>query len=346
MKKNTIRVSAWILALFILLTSTLTGCMDVGFQQQFIDSNGSTASSETVTQLSTVPHTTKNSQTSVSHSAPSGSFRLEDVPPYSGTTYAVINDNTPFFTAEEITDQSYEDYSPLDSLGRCGAATACLGEDLMPTEKREEIGKVKPSGWHSVQYDCVEGKSLYNRSHLIGFQLAGENANERNLITGTRYFNATAMLPFENMVADYIKETGNHVMYRVTPIFVGNELVARGALMEAQSVEDDGEGILFNVYCYNVQPGITIDYATGDSEEGGENAVSTALQTQKSNSQKTAASTTKAEHTYVLNTKTHKFHQENCENAKEIKKENRSLYKGSRENLIDQGYAPCKSCNP
>lgn len=346
MKKFNIRVSAWILALSVLLSVTLAGCMDAGFIQQYTADGGNSASSETVVQFSTVAHTTKSAQTSVNPSSSSDSFRLEDVPDYSGTPYAVIHDNTPYFTADEITDQSYEDYSPLDSLGRCGVAMACLGEDLMPTEKREEIGKVKPSGWHSVQYDCVEGKSLYNRSHLIGFQLAGENANERNLITGTRYFNATAMLPFENMVADYIKETGNHVMYRVTPIFVGDELVARGALMEAQSVEDDGDGILFNVYCYNVQPGISIDYATGESEEGGENAVTTAVQTKTAGTKKTTAATTKELHTYVLNTKTKKFHLEDCENAQEIKTENRSVFQGTREELIDQGYSPCKSCNP
>ena len=186
-------------------------------------------------------------------------------PPYSGKAYIEINNNVPYFEDSEITDRSFERYSELDHLGRCGAAFACVGRDLMPTKKRGSISSVKPSGWHSVQYDFVDSKSLYNRSHLIGHQLSGEDANERNLITGTRYLNASTMVPFENMVADYIKETDNHVMYRVTPYFEGSNLVADGVEMEAWSVEDEGDGICFNVYCYNVQPGVVIDYATGES---------------------------------------------------------------------------------
>ncbi len=197
----------------------------------------------------------------------SSSFSQDDIPPYSGEPYVAVNDNVPFFTDGEITDESFEYYSPLDILGRCGAAVACVGRDLMPTGERGNISAVKPSGWQSVRYDFVDGESLYNRCHLLGYQLTGENANEQNLITGTRYMNVDGMLPFENMVADYVKETNNHVMYRVTPIFDGTELVARGVLMEAYSVEDGGDGVEFCVYCYNVQPGVTIDYATGDSEE-------------------------------------------------------------------------------
>lgn len=193
------------------------------------------------------------------------SISLEDIPEYSGEPYVVINGNEPFFTGEDMTSTSYEKYSELDEDGKCGVAEANIGKDLMPTEERKSIGQVKPSGWHTVKYDIVDGKYLYNRCHLIGFQLTGENANKKNLITGTRYLNTEGMLPFENMVADYIKETGNHVLYRVTPIFEGNNLVASGVLMEAKSVEDDGEGICFNVYVYNVQPGIVIDYKTGES---------------------------------------------------------------------------------
>ena len=189
----------------------------------------------------------------------------EEIPPFSGEAYIAINGNVPFFVEEEITAESYEYYSDLDELGRCGVTEASIGIDIMPTEDRGDIGSVKPSGWQSVKYDIVEGKYLYNRCHLIGFQLAGENANKKNLITGTRYLNIEGMLPFENMVADYVKETENHVMYRVTPIFEGEELVARGVVMEGWSVEDDGEGICFCVYAYNAQPGITIDYATGES---------------------------------------------------------------------------------
>ena len=183
-----------------------------------------------------------------------------------GQPYVVLNNNQPEFTDEDLTTESYEYFSPLDSLERCGYVMACVGYDLMPTEDRGSISHVKPSGWVQNQYDFVDGKSLYNRCHLIGFQLTGENANEENLITGTRYLNVEGMLPFENMVADYVKETGNHVLYRVTPIFDGDNLVARGVQMEAWSVEDNGEGICFNVYCYNNQPGIEIDYATGESK--------------------------------------------------------------------------------
>ena len=193
---------------------------------------------------------------------------LENIPAYSGSPYVAINGNRPFFTEEDFTDCSYETYAPLDGLGRCGPAEACVGEDLMPTEKRGSISSVKPTGWVNRQYDFIDGKSLYNRCHLIGYQLTAENANKQNLITGTRYLNVTGMLPFENMVADYIRETGNHVLYRVSPMFDGVDLVAQGVLMEAWSVEDGGEGICFNVYCYNVQPGVVIDYATGDNHEG------------------------------------------------------------------------------
>lgn len=192
---------------------------------------------------------------------------IEEIPPFSGEAYVAVNGNVPFFLEEEYTTESYEYYSELDDLGRCGMTMACVGLDIMPTEERGSIGSVKPSGWQSVKYDIVDGKYLYNRCHLIGFQLAGENANKRNLITGTRFLNIEGMLPFEDMVADYVKETENHVLYRVTPIFNGDDLVAEGVLLEGWSVEDSGEGICFCVYAYNAQPGIVIDYATGDSQE-------------------------------------------------------------------------------
>ena len=196
---------------------------------------------------------------------PAETYSMENIPPYDGTPYVVLNDNQPSFTEEDMTDVSYEFYSDLDEPGRCGVTEACIGRDLMPTEKRGDISSVKPTGWVQNQYDFVDGKSLWNRCHLIGFQLAGENANECNLITGTRYLNVEGMLPFENLVADYVKETDNHVLYRVTPAFQGTELVARGVQMEAYSVEDSGDGVCFNVFCYNVQPGVEIDYATGDN---------------------------------------------------------------------------------
>ena len=195
---------------------------------------------------------------------PKGS--LDNIPAFDGTSaYVIINENQPFFTEEEIVSESYEKYGELDGLGRCTVCIACIGVDLMPTEDRESISQVTPSGWVNAKYDFIDGKYVYNRCHLIGFQLTGENANRENLITGTRYLNIEGMLPFENQIADYIKETGNHVMFRVTPIYEGDNLVASGVLMEAWSVEDNGDGICFNVYAYNVQPDVIIDYATGET---------------------------------------------------------------------------------
>ena len=263
-----------------------------------------------------------------------GSFDLSQIPEYTGDAYLAVNGNIPFFTDDEITDQSFETYSPLDALGRCGVAFACVGQDLMPTEDRGSIGQVKPSGWHLVKYDCVDGKYLYNRCHLIGYQLTAENANERNLITGTRYLNIEGMLPFENQVADYVQQTDNHVLYRVTPVFEGDNLLAGGVLMEGYSVEDSGDGICFCVYAYNVQPGVQIDYATGESALIGETVTEPSEQT----------STTEPD--YVLNNNTRKFHRPSCSSVEDIKPSNRGDYTGSREALIERGYVPCKRCLP
>lgn len=263
------------------------------------------------------------------------SVSLEEVPAYSGSPYVELDGNQPGFSLEERTTDSFETYSTLDALGRCGPAYACIGQDLMPTEDRESISSVLPTGWVQAEYDFVEGGSLYNRCHLIGFQLTGENANEENLITGTRYMNVEGMLPFENMVADYIKETGNHVLYRATPVFEGENLVASGVVMEAFSVEDEGEGVCFHVYVYNVQPGVEIDYATGESWETGDSA-SSALESQ-AEEQKTD---------YVLNTSSKKFHLPDCPSVDSISEKNRQEYHGTREELIAQGYEPCGSCNP
>lgn len=257
-----------------------------------------------------------------------------EIPQYADEPYTEINGNIPFFTDDEITDQSFETYSPLDALGRCGTAFACVGQDLMPTEERGSIGQVKPSGWHLVKYDCVDGKYLYNRCHLIGYQLTAENANERNLITGTRYLNIEGMLPFENQVADYVQQTGNHVLYRVTPVFEGDNLLASGVLMEGYSVEDSGAGICFCVYAYNVQPGVQIDYATGESALIGE------IETEPSEQ------TSAKEPDYVLNNNTRKFHRPSCSSVEDIKPSNREDYTGSRDTLIERGYEPCKRCRP
>ena len=258
----------------------------------------------------------------------SKSISVSDIPEYSNSAYIKIDNNIPSFKDSEMTTKSFEKYSELDNLGRCSVAYACVGKDIMPAEKRGTIGSVKPSGWHTVKYDCIDGKYLYNRCHLIGYQLTGENANIKNLITGTRYLNVEGMLPFENMVADYVKETDNHVLYRVTPIFERDNLLVSGVQMEAKSVEDNGDGISFNVYCYNVQPDIVIDYKTGESWEVG-------------NEKSISESDTR---TYILNTNT--FHLKSCSSAKNLPDKNREEYSGNRNDLISKGYEPCKKCNP
>ena len=257
-------------------------------------------------------------------------FSVSDIPKYSGETYAEINGNIPYFTSDDLTTDAFEYYSPLDHLGRCGTAYANICPEIMPTEERGEIGMVKPSGWHTVRYDgLVDGNYLYNRCHLIGYQLAGENANEENLITGTRYMNVEGMLPFENLVDDYVDETGNHVLYRVTPIFLEDDLVATGVLMEAYSVEDEGAGVYYCVFCYNVQPGITIDYTTGESW----------LSDEEPPQSDTAV-------TYILNTNSMRFHVPSCSSVDQMAPENRQEYSGSREELLAEGYAPCGVCKP
>lgn len=287
-------------------------------------------------------------------------FSLREIPAYSGTPYTEVNGNQPYFTEEELTTQSFETYSELDSLGRCGVAYANVGQDLMPTEPRGEIGAVKPTGWHLVKYDNVDGKYLYNRCHMIAYMLAAENANPQNLITGTRYLNVQGMLPFETKVCDYVKNTGNHVLYRVTPIFDGDNLLADGVLMEAYSVEDAGEGISFCVFAYNVQPGIGIDYATGDNwAEGSGTYQSTVASVAEETPvpqpetdtavQITPESSAPQESqgiTYVLNTNTKKFHYPTCSSVDDMKEKNKQIYTGSREEVINMGYVPCKRCNP
>ena len=268
---------------------------------------------------------------------------LSSIKAYSSSPYVKVNNNIPKFSKRMLTTESYESYAKLDSLGRCGVAISCIGEDLMPTEERGSIGMIKPSGWHTVRYDdLVDGKYLYNRCHLIGYQLTGENANEKNLVTGTRYLNVEGMLPFEDEVADYIKATGNHVLYRVTPIFSGDNLVCSGVQMEAYSVEDSGKGICFNVYCYNVQPGVEIDYATGESKLAGSGSTSGSVD-KTSNTNSTSGS---GKTSYVLNTNTKKFHKPTCSSVDDIKAKNREDSSLSRDKIIAMGYDPCKRCNP
>lgn len=222
-------------------------------------------------------------------------LNISDIPAYSGKPYVELNNNEPGFYGYELTTEPFETYSELDSLGRCVQAYANVCKEIMPTGERGKIGMIKPSGWHTIKYDFIDGKYLYNRCHLIGYQLSAENANEKNLITGTRYMNVEGMLPFENMTADYVKETDNHVLYRVTPIFEGDNLLALGVQMEALSVEDNGNGIKFNVFCYNVQPGVGIDYATGDNRSDGSMAVKAELTEEIVEHNETAGTT------YILN---------------------------------------------
>lgn len=264
-------------------------------------------------------------------------FDINSIPEYDGNPWVEVNDNVPYFKESDFTSTSYESYSDLDDLGRCGTAVANIGKDLMPEEERGSIGMIKPTGWHTVKYAGIDGEYLYNRCHLIGYQLTGENANEKNLITGTRYMNTEGMLAFENMTADYIKETGNHVLYRVTPVFKGDNLLASGVLMEGESVEDDGKGIEFCVYCYNVQPGIEIDYATGESRQ--------ISSVEASPSVTTLPQTTAPSVTYIGNQNSHIFHYDWCESVSKMKDKNK-VYFSSREEAVNAGYKPCQRCNP
>lgn len=256
-----------------------------------------------------------------------------EIPEFSGEAFIVLNDNQPEFSAKDMKKEPFESYSPLDSLKRCGAAYAKIGKELMPTEERGAIAKVKPVGWHAVKYDCVEGKYLYNRCHLIGFQLTGENANERNLITGTRYMNIDGMLDFENLVADYIRKNSNHVLYRVTPVYEGDNLIAKGLQMEAYSVEDKGEGVCYNVFVYNSQPGVEIDYSTGESHLSNKAIQKSTKKPQKQPVKKIIGN---------KNSKT--YHQESCSR---LPKEQNRIYFNSKEEAKAAGYDnPCGFCNP
>ena len=312
---------------------------------------------DTVPSQSDAPSASQGQQTE--SSAPTeittaSSFSLSDVPAYSGKAYISVNGNIPYFTAAELTTQSFETYSDLDSLGRCGVTYACIGKDLMPTKERGSIGMVKPTGWHTVRYDdLVDGKYLYNRCHLIGYQLTGENANTQNLITGTRYLNIEGMLPFENMVADYIQETDNHVLYRVTPIFEGNNLLANGVLMEGYSVEDKGAGVSYCVFAYNVQPGIEIDYATGESkladsaqQEEQKTATVTPTPSPEPEKQEPATGSEASQADYILNTNTKKFHYPTCSSVNDMKEKNKQEFFGTRDEAISNGYFPCGRCKP
>lgn len=316
------------------------------------------------------------------------SFDYSMVPEYTGSASVAINNNVPFFNADEKAagTSSFETYSELDDLRRCGTAYACIGKGIMPTEERGQIGMVKPTGWHTVKYDCVDGKYLYNRCHLIAYCLAGENANEKNLITGTRYLNIEGMLPYETLTAKYMDNNpDNHVLYRVTPVFIDNELVARGVLMEGYSVEDNGAGVNFCVFCYNIQPSVEINYADGESSQNSSTSKSASFTGYTDKDSSSSSSTDKGtgftgytnesatetdagknssfsnysnknsgftgytdENTssYVVNISSKKFHKADCKNADKISDKNKEIVNESRDELISNGYEPSKCCNP
>lgn len=271
-------------------------------------------------------------------------FDIQTIPPYSGNAYVVVNNNVPYFNESDYTIHSFENYEELDEFGRCGVAYACIGTDIMPIQERGNIGMIKPTGWQTIRYENIDGKYLYNSCHLLGYNLTGENANPKNLITGTRYLNMQGMLPFETVVAEYVEETNNHVLYRVTPIFEGNNLLASGVLMEGYSVEDMGEGICFNVYCYNVQPGIVINYRDGSnySADGkppyGSSDTSPTLAPNQSPQTENV--------NYIGNQKTKKFHYPDCSGVKQMKEKNKVYLFCTREEVIESGYLACKLCNP
>lgn len=348
-KKLLLRIQSWFLVVMLALSSTGCGA-DVSEEQtetstkatveetyQPPENSSEDAASESIVETETATEAATETEREAVQK-----ITLADIPEYDGDAYVMINDGNPFFSKDEIEEakSSFETYGSLDEYGRCTTCVASVGQDIMPTEERGEIGSVKPTGWHTVKYDCVDGKYLYNRCHLLGFQLTAENANKQNLITGTRYLNIDGMLPFENMVADYVKETDNHVLYRVTPMFDGDDLVARGVLMEGMSIEDNGEGVLFNAFCYNVQPGVTIDYSSGESTSN------ETVQEDVSEDEKSVSSDEKQACDYVLNTNSMKFHAPGCSAAERISDKNRKEVNEDRQVLIDQGYSPCKICKP
>lgn len=354
--KHTNRFLALFLSLIMLLS--FAGCnsdtydyTDSSTGQPTISAEEDPTKSDTDSQIqseqsSTVESMDKNDSSSVTEK-PSGTISVgtgtakavepSTLPAYSGFAYTVVNGNQPNFSASELTTVGYEKYANLDNLGRCGMALASCGKEIMPTngEERGSISSIKPTGWVQAKYDGISGGYLWNRCHLIGWQLSAENANKQNLITGTRYMNIEGMLPFENMVADYIRETGNHVAYRITPIFEGNNLVCSGVQMEAYSIEDAGDGICFNVYCYNVQPGISINYATGDSSGPSSSTTTITPSIEQDNTNDNQAAS--GDMVWIPNSGSKYHSRSGCSNMKNP----RQVTKQEAEN---EGYEPCKKC--
>lgn len=333
------RIKGKIAGLLILVMLLITGCanLDLAREEDHVQESGVSESSseesseeESSEEASSEAESTEESSEDEPSEPTGEAFDLSMVPPYSGEPSVPVHDNLPFYTEKDLKTETFETYSPLDELGRCGVAFANLDSVLQPEGSRESISEIHPTGWKHVEYDFLKDPPLYNRCHLIAFMLAGENANEQNLITGTGYMNREGMLPYEAMVDEYIDRTGHHVLYRVTPIFEGDNLVASGVLMEAQSLEDDE--IRYCVYCYNVQPGVSIDYATGESEADGTVTAE--------------PETVAAEVTYILNTNSHKFHIPTCPSVDDMAEHNKEPFAGTREEAIAAGYEPCQRCNP
>ncbi len=306
-------------------------------------------------QTPSVDQTSANSQaTDAARTESAARATIADIPQYSGALCIDINDGQPGFTEEDRTRDAFMQFSDLDFEGRCGEAFACIGPDTVSSEARGDISSVHPSGWVQRKYSFVDDGVLYNRCHLIAHQLCGENANEKNLITGTRTFNVEGMLYYEELVGNYVRSTGNHVLYRVTPLFAANDLVARGVQMEAESIEDGGAAIRFNVFVYNVEPGVEIDYVTGESWESSATVAATskgeATRTSAKTGDASLSSTTSSEESvqqdYVLNVKNKKFHKPGCTAANDIASANRQDFTGTREELISRGYSPCGQCKP
>ena len=329
------------LLLTLVMVFSFTGCEIDAYDTSSL-SNSSEISIDVESNISSVVSSHVSSKTESISQSVGGTpapVKPSNIPAYSGKAYTIINNNIPSFSADELTTIGYEKYSPLDSLGRCGVALASCGKEIMPAdgEERGNISSIKPTGWVQAQYSGVSGGYLYNRCHLIGWQLSAENANNKNLITGTRYLNTEGMLPFENMVADYIKETGNHVAYRITPIFEGNNLLASGVQMEAYSIEDNGNGICFNVYCYNVQPGITINYATGSSTSSSTNSSSSSSTSSTSSQVTTSSTPSTTVYVWISGSGTKYHSNSSCSNMK-------NPSQVTKEVAESQGRTPCSKC--
>lgn len=344
-KKTNKNSTLYVVLLLLIITLSFTSCtfsegseVDYSTKKETCESSNTVPATTIIPTSSPVTEQVTESTVSKKTETKNPINTISEFPEYSGSAFAEINGNVPFFTQSDYTTECFESYSDLDVKGRCGVAYACIGIDTIPTEQRGAIGMVKPSGWHTVRYDdVIPDKYLYNRCHLIAFELSGENANEKNLITGTRYMNIEGMLPFENKVHNYVEQTNNHVLYRSSPIFKDDNLVANGVLLEGYSVEDNGAGICFCVFCYNIQPGIIIDYSNGDSwlEDSVSDNNNTVKDNQNSDSTK-----------YILNTNTKKFHYPSCSSVSDMKEKNKEVFEGTREQAIEMGYSPCKRCNP